>query len=273
MRQRLTPIILEAPQRSDEWFRARLGNVTASMVSKTMEYYTVTATNIKKAREYYALNEDSYNQEWLEKMEAEYPTEFCLNAHVELRETAARKGYRQNIVAERITKMRSDSDPYITEDMKWGIINELTAQTLYKERSGNVLKDAPYMMHPLLLCGASPDGHVIDTKTGELGNAEIKCLRSANHLYKVIESDEVPEEYINQIQMQMWINGRDWCDFIAFDSRVLEDLQLFIKRVEYDEFYVDNVMVPMIIRFLDECDQDERKFYAIAKKRREAMKV
>lgn len=272
MRQRFTPIVVDAPQRSEAWVAARLGNLTASRVSDTMEYYAVSKAHLNKAIEYYQLNKDSYpDDEWLQKMMEEYPTEFCLRAGVELIESAKRRSYRQNIVAERITGIRSDQDPYVTEDMRWGIVQEIEARRIYVERTGNVVKDAPYMMHPELLCGASPDGHVIDKTTGELGNAEIKCLRSSNHLYKVIETDKTPEEYIDQVHMQMWINGRDWCDFIAYDSRVLEDLQLFVKRVEYDEFYVDNVMVPMIIRFLEECDRDERKFYAIAKRRREEM--
>lgn len=273
MTQRLAPIIVEAPQRSDAWFRARLGNVTASKVSIIMDYLAVKAGDLKKADEYYALNKSSFDDEWLETMRESYPTEYCLRVKVDLRESQVRRSYRQNLVAERITGRRSDSDPFTTEDMKWGVLNEIAARELYAERTGNVVRDAPYMMHPSLLCGASPDGHVIEVTTGELGNIEIKCLRSSNHLYKVIDTNDVPDDYNDQIQMQMWINGRDWCDFIAYDSRVFEDLQLFIKRVRYDEFYVDNVMVPSIARFLDECDRDERKFYAIARQRKEAMEV
>lgn len=269
MRQRLTPIVVDAPQRSEEWFKARLGNLTASKAFVAMSYYATTSTHIKKAEEYYHLNSASYDPEWVEAMKEQYPTEFCLQAGIAIAEKADRRSYRQNIVAERITGLRQDSDPYVTEDMRWGVVNEIAARTLYRERTGNIVKEAPYMMHPTLLCGASPDGHVIDKSTGELGNIEIKCLRTSNHLYKVIDEDDVPLDYIDQIQMQMWINGRDWCDFVAYDSRVLEDLQLFIKRVAYDEFYVENVMAPAIIRFLDECDREERKFYAIAKHRRE----
>lgn len=269
MRQRLTPIVVQAPQRSEEWFGARLGNVTGSNVSKTMSYSAVTKTHLEQAAEYYQLNKASYEDEWLEKMLEEYPLEFCLQAEVDIWEKADRKSYREAIVAERITGQRSDTDPYVTEDMRWGIINEIGAKNLYAELTGNKVSEAPYMMHPTLLCGASPDGLVVDVTTGELGNIEIKCLKSSNHLYKVISRDYVPPDYHEQIQMQMWITGRDWCDFIAYDSRVLEDLQLFIKRIEYDDFYVDNVLVPAITRFLEECDRDERKFYAIAKQRRE----
>lgn len=270
MRQTFTPIVVQAPQRSSQWFEARLGNVTASKVSVTMEYSAVTKANLARAVDWYALNKASFTDEWLEKMMNEYPKEFCLRAGVELKESAARMNYRRAIVTERITGMAADLDPYVTKDMIWGQSLEPQARHMYGLLTKNVVQDAPLMLHPNLLCGASPDGLVIDTATGELGTLEIKCLKSTNHLYKVIETQEVPADYLDQIQMQMWITGRDWCDFVAYDTRVKEGLHIFIKRLEYDEFYVDNVMVPNITRFLDECDRDERKFYAIAKQRQEA---
>lgn len=271
MLKRFTPIVVQAPQRSKEWFDSRLGNVTASNVSKTMEYYAVTKANLNKSIEYYQLNSASFTQEWTERMLNEFPVEFCLRAGVELKEQAARMNYRRGIVAERITGMPADLDPYVSKDMVWGQMLEPEARTMYLLLTKNKVQDAPLMLHPELMCGASPDGLVIDIKTGELGTLEIKCLRSANHLYKVIQADEVPDDYHDQIQMQMWMTGRDWCDFVAYDSRVKEGLHIFIKRVEYDEFYVENVLVPSIERFLDECDQDERKFYAIAKQRKEEL--
>jgi predicted phage-related endonuclease len=160
--------------------------------------------------------------------------------------------------------MSAELDPYITKDMMWGQMLEPEARHMYQLITKNEVQDAPLMLHPELLCGASPDGLVIDTTTGELGTLEIKCLKSTNHLYKVIETQKVPNDYIDQIQMQRWITGRDWCDFVAYDSRVKDGLHLFMQRVEYDEFYVDEVMIPMLKRFLNECDHEERKFYAIA---------
>lgn len=271
MRQRFTPIIVNYPQRSEGWFKARLGNATASRIKETMSYYAVTAGQLKNAWGYYTLNPHLHNNEWLEIMSEQYPAEFCLQAGIELRETAAREKYRQSLVTERLTGLPAELDPYITQDMKWGMINELYARTLYSLRNHVKVDDAPLMLHPTMLCGASPDGLPIDTETGELGNLEIKCLASRNHLYKVIMEDKIPIDYFEQIMMQMWITGRDWCDFVAYDSRVKEDLQLFIKRIAYDEFYVDNVMVPAITRFLDECDRDERRFYAIMKARKDKL--
>lgn len=265
MTKRLTPIVVQAPQRSEEWYRARLGNVTASQVTVTMAYSKPKPAQLAQATEVYHAND--IDPGYVEELLLLSPIEFCLKVGVELEELKSRSDYRQELVTERITKMRQDDDKYVNNAMKWGIINEMAAVGIYHEITGNQIKDAPLMLHPTMLCGASPDGLVVDAETGELGNAEIKCLISRNHLYKVIMTDEMPPDYNDQVQMQMFINGRDWCDFIAYDSRTPLDLQVFIKRIPYDEFYVDNVMLPAIVRFLDECNHDERQFYAIQKSR------
>lgn len=264
--KRSTPIVVQAPQRSEEWYGARLGNVTASKVDVTMSYYKPKPADIAQATEVYLAND--LPPEFIEELLILSPTEFCVGVGIELQEAADRQTYRETLVSERITKLRSDEDQYVNSAMRWGIVNEMYAKEKYRELTGNIIKDAPLMLHPTLMAGASPDGHVIDIETGEIGNAEVKCLTSRNHLYKVIKADEMPQEYWPQVQMQMFINGRDWCDFIGFDSRPKQEgLQLFIKRIPYDEFYIDNVMYPALTRFLDECDYDERKFYAIAKAR------
>jgi hypothetical protein len=44
----------------------------------------------------------------------------------------------------------------------------------------------------------------------------------------------MPEEHQAQIQGQMWLTGREWCDFVSFDSRMPADLQLYVQRVKAD---------------------------------------
>ncbi len=268
MPERLTPIIVDAEQLSPKWFEARLGNVTGSKVALVMAYDSRSITNPKKeqAREVYKLNPHLFSSEWIEAME-QYPAEFCLQADIPITPTSARETYKRQTVSERLSGVSADEGMYISKAMLWGQMQERFAKAQYKAITGNRLEPAPLMLHPTLMCGASPDGLVIDIQTGELGNLEAKCLEPWNHLYKVIKADAVPAEYIPQIQMQMWINGRDWCDFVGFDPRVKEGLRVFIKRVERDDFYIDNVLVPAVTRFLEECDSDERQFYAIMKDR------
>jgi len=262
-KQIVNPIIVDAEQRSARWYEARLGKVTGSQVSRTMSYMksSISKGKLKDAEAYHI--EHNMPIDILERFRDEFPFEFILQANLTLTESEDRVSYRKGIVAERITGQPADQDPYITKSMQWGIYNENIAKTMYQLRSENIVTDAPFMMHSEIACGASPDGTVIDKNTGEIGNIEIKCLNSVNHLYKIILHKTVPQEYIPQIQMQMFINNADWCDFIGFDSRVKEGLRLFIKRVERDNFYINYVLEPSIKRFLDECDAEYNQFIAI----------
>lgn len=260
MAARLNPLIVDAPQRSPEWFAARLGVVTGSKASATMAYFAITKAQLEKADLAFG---DAIDDEINRRLRDEYPAEYCLRAGLELREQAERLNYRRNIVGERLTGMPADPNQYTNYAMKWGMINEPLALALYQLKSRSIIADAPLMLHPKLKCGASPDSLVIDPTTGLLGNVEVKCLMTANHLYKIIYEHKVPAEYIPQIQMQMWINGRDFCDFVGFDSRLPDGLQIFIERVERDDFYIDEVLTPSIECFLDECDRDFKHFWAM----------
>jgi len=262
-KQQIKPIIVDAEQRSARWFEARLGKPTGSQVMNTMSYMKSSITKGKMAQAEAYHTEHQMPIEILERLRDEYPFEFMLSANLTVFESEARANYRKGIVAERITGQPADPDPYINKAMQWGIMNEEIAKTMYQLRSENIVTDAPFMLHPELACGASPDGTVVDRKTGEIGNIEIKCLNSVNHLYKIILLKSMPSEYIPQVQMQMWINSADWCDFVGFDSRVKEGLRLFVQRVERDNFYINYVLEPSIRRFLDECDADEKQFIAI----------
>jgi hypothetical protein len=49
----------------------------------------------------------------------------------------------------------------------------------------------------------------------------------------------------------MACTGAKWCDFVSFDPRVPEDLQLFVVRVERDQEYID-LMEVEVKQFLSE---------------------
>lgn len=265
-----TPIVITAPQRSREWFEARLGNVTSSMVKVTMEFAKVTKAQLIKADHYFTLNNVAFADQIdiLQKLREEYPFEYVMRAGIELPELASRANYRKGIVSERLSGVSMSENAYFSRPMKWGQDQEFFAKQLYKVRYGHRVEESPLFLHPEIMTGSSPDGLVIDRHTGELGNLESKSLEPYNHLYSIIMPEEVPKEYIPQIQHQMWLDGRGFCDFLGYDPRMKrEEFVLFVQRVERDDFYIENVMIPNVVRFLDECDSDERRFYAILKKR------
>jgi hypothetical protein len=63
--------------------------------------------------------------------------------------------------------------------------------------------------------------------------------------------NKAPSKYIPQMQAQMACTGAKWCDFVSFDPRVPEDLQLFVVRVERDQEYIDSMEVE-VKQFLSE---------------------
>ncbi|MGA1008739.1 MAG: YqaJ viral recombinase family protein, partial [Sedimenticolaceae bacterium] len=66
------------------------------------------------------------------------------------------------------------------------------------------------------------------------GLIEIKCPNSATHIDNLLNQD-VDGKYIKQMQWQMACTGRQWCDFVSFDPRLPDNLQLFVKRIPRDE--------------------------------------
>lgn len=269
MKPRLNPILVEAPQRSEEWHLARLGKVTGSKVGETFLSVSSDAKGaaIRELLQVKQLNAKvKATPEFIELWGMD-SFELLKRAGMEPIESEKRKKYREEMVAERFTRMRADPDGFVTNDMKWGIANEQVAINRYQLALKMMVDPAPFMLHrgvddngqeETLDCGASPDGLVVDRQTGLLGVVEIKCLRSANHLFKIITANDVPQEYIPQIQMEIWISGRDFCDFIGCDQRVGKGLDIFIKRVARDDDYIDNTLEPFVRQFLFECDSKER---------------
>lgn len=169
-------------------------------------------------------------------------------------ESSARRSYREELVTERLTNLPAYPDGYVNYDMKWGIANEATAKVDYQLRTGRTIEPAPFVQHPKLMAGASPDGFV-----GKDGLIEIKCPKSINHLYKVIRTQEVPKEYMAQMMTQMWVTGRKWCDFMSYDSRLPKGLQYFVHRVHRDDKLLAELEAA-VVKFLAEVDAELAEF-------------
>ena len=109
--------------------------------------------------------------------------------------------------------------------------------------------DTSLWLHDTIEAGASPDGLV-----GDDGCLEIKCPNTATHL-ETLRTGKLPRQYQAQVQGQMWISGRQWCDFVSFDPRLPSNAQLFITRVDRDDLYIEN-LEQEIVEFLKEVDQE-----------------
>lgn len=158
----------------------------------------------------------------------------------------SRENYMAQLVCERMTQKVAES--YSNSAMAWGTETEPLARAAYEVKTGLTVDQVGFVDHPTIaMTGASPDGLV-----GESGMIEIKCPNTATHIDTLLSS-KVPTKYLTQMTWQMCCTGRHWTDFVSYDPRLPENLQLFIKRVEYDPKYASE-LEQEVVRFLDEVD-------------------
>ena len=122
--------------------------------------------------------------------------------------------------AQRISEYVEPS--YIGDNMLRGWDDEIEARNLYSQHH------APVTEVGFITCdrwgftiGYSPDGLV-----GEDGLIECKS-RKQKFQIQTIATNEVPEEYVLQLQTGLLVTGREWIDFVSYSG----GLPLFVKRV------------------------------------------
>ena len=161
--------------------------------------------------------------------------------------SASRANYMAELVCERLTGRSGDF--YQNAAMVWGTETEPMARSAYEAHSGNLVTETGLVLHSSISdAAASPDG-LID----EDGLVEIKCPNTATHIDTLLD-EKVPSKYVTQIMWQMACTGRKWCDFVSYDPRMPEHMQIFVKRVERD----DDIIVELereVEKFLSELDE------------------
>lgn len=171
-------------------------------------------------------------------------------ATIKTGEAASRRNYRLQLVAERLTGLQEES--FTSPAMIRGTEVEPIARAAYEAKHGFV-DEAGFVLHPTIKWfGASPDGLV-----GKEGLIEIKCPNTTSHL-EYLTSGKVPNQYKNQMMSQMACTGRKWCDFVSFDNRLPQNLELFVVRFEPSESEI-NSMLEKIQEFLDEVAAEEQR--------------
>ena len=165
-------------------------------------------------------------------------------ATVKTGESASRKNLKADLIVERLTNQKTES--FTSGAMNWGVETEPQARAAYEVMTGNFVDQIAFVDHPTIaMFGCSPDGLVDDN-----GLIEIKCPNSATHL-EYLETQTIPKKYITQMQTQLCVTGRQWCDFVSFDPRLPEPLNLLIIRVERDDEYI-SMIESEAIKFLQE---------------------
>jgi len=170
--------------------------------------------------------------------------------------STSRANYMAQLVVERMTNQVAES--YTNAAMEWGIENEGFARANYESKMNLLVTETGAIDHPTIpMSAASPDGLVVDKDNASLGCLEIKCPNTAQHISTLL-GEEVAKKYYDQMQWQMACTGRYWCDFVSFDPRMPEGLQLFIKRIARDDKYIGE-LEGEVIQFLKEVDDKVNK--------------
>ena len=162
-------------------------------------------------------------------------------------EAAGRKNYRAQLVVERLTGLRAER--FTSTAMEWGTETEDLARLAYTLETRDLVEEVGFIEHPSLEAGASPDGLI-----GLDGCLEIKCRLTANHI-ETLKLGKMPPEHVAQVQGQLLMTGRKWCDFVSFDPTLPENAQLFIERIERDDEYIARLEVEVAL-FLAEVAEE-----------------
>jgi hypothetical protein len=203
-------------------------------------------------------------------------------------EASARRDYRLQLVCEILTGQPSERG-FVSAEMKWGTEQEPFARAAYEVRKGCLVDQVGLVIHPTIERGAaSPDGLTLDqgiedallsglnedeqqkmraiwAKGGMApceGLVEIKCPKTATHI-GYLRAGVVPSDYQPQMLWQMACTGAQWCDFVSYDPRLPENLQLFVVRFKRDEARIA-AMEAEVEAFLHEADKDVAELRGLA---------
>jgi hypothetical protein len=118
---------------------------------------------------------------------------------------------------------------YISESMEGGIENEDAARTAYEFTQDCEVKQVGFVELDEWV-GCSPDGLVNDD-----GLTEYKCPDSSSHMLYRVFINTLVENYNWEVQGQLYVTDRKWCDLVSFDPRFEIEKQLKIIRVNRDD--------------------------------------
>lgn len=235
----LPPGVVEGPEYgTPDWNTARRGRVTASRFADVMTKprsvpgevldkwapmvstprYTITKTGINAGQP---------------KQVAGYSdlVEEVMAQHGEYVFGDTALSYLLEVVAATITQQ--DRVGGKSAAMERGVDLEADALDAYAAAKFCTVEKGRLLLRESDLVGVTPDGFIEEDEEGP-GLAEVKCPEAKRHLQTWLER-KLPEEYVEQVQGQLWIAGRNWCDFISYDDRFPSPMRLVIIRVQRDE--------------------------------------
>jgi hypothetical protein len=158
----------------------------------------------------------------------------------------AREDYIWTLATERV--YGTPTEAFSAKSTDWGKELEPYAKQAYEIETGSIVVPSGFVLHPTIAyCGASPDGLI-----GSQGGIEIKCPKD-RRVHMQTWRYGMPIDHLPQVQGNIWINEREWFDFISYDPRAPEQFRLFVQRIVRNEMYI-KALQSHVVEFLEEVD-------------------
>lgn len=151
-----------------------------------------------------------------------------------------RKTYMRKLAGEIITGQPTEN--YSNGYMDRGHAVEPEARSMYAFLRDADVRQIGFARNGRV--GASPDSLV-----GLGGLLEVKS-KAPHLLIECIERGEFPPEHVAQVQGQLWVCERDWCDLAVY----FPDMPLLVYRARRDEAYIGRLR-SAVTAFCEELDE------------------
>lgn len=171
--------------------------------------------------------------------------------------------YAQELAYERTTGNCYETKTTLL--MQWGTDHEDEAREAYVEATGNVVTQVGFIDHAEIdNFGASPDGLICSG-----GVLEIKCPSEKTHNRR-LHLKEVPDEYRDQMLVEMVCTGRKWGDFVDYDPRnKLNPIHIIHFEPKEEELKATEEKAIAFLKMVDEEEKFQRDLAASRSRKKE----
>lgn len=146
------------------------------------------------------------------------------------------KSYAEELAADLIAGEHVDAfkGNHATER---GTMLEPAAIAEYQLITGNNVEHVGFITDDHHWYGCSPDGMIDDA-----GLAEVKCQLAKNFVSTVARykaTKKPPTDYVAQVQGQLWITEREWCDLVLYHPH--PNYSTEIIRIKRNDKFIDQL--------------------------------
>lgn len=170
--------------------------------------------------------------------------------------SASADSYANELLAAWMTGIPADAA--VSGFMQRGTSLESKARSSYEFLRDVTVQTVGFCLLDDHSAGCSPDGLV-----GEDGLLEIKCPGATKHVENLLD---MTEDHFTQVQGQLFVTGRKWCDLMSYHP----EMPPALVRFERDETYLA-ALAPALAAFTEKLEAKRRRLIEAGCKPAEAL--